>query len=79
MVSYLDADRSASATTLKISGSGFLNDPSATRIYLQATNGVDGDHLAYVRAARFNSTDFMIDSISGLQDPENVGPLRAVL
>ena len=77
MVNYNNAERSASATTLLITGLGYTI-PSDTRVYLQATNGVDGEHLGYVRTADYASNRFMVDSISGLNDPQNLGPLYAV-
>jgi len=78
MVNYNNAERSASATTLLITGLGYTI-PSDTRVYLQATNGVDGEHLGYVRTADYASNRFMVDSISGLNDPQNLGPLYAVV
>jgi len=74
-----DAERCASATTLQIHGVGFLMQATNVRIYFTAVNGIDGEHLGYVRITNFTSTSFMVENIVGLKDPANIGPLQAIV
>ena len=79
VVNASSVERSASASTLRIQGLGFLTVPEDVRVYLQAFNGTNGEHIANVRMANFSATDLIIEGITGLTDPANIGPLLAVV
>lgn len=72
-------ERVASATTLPVYGAGFLNVSSDVQVYLMATNGIAGEHLGVVRSSNFTSTNFMLEQISGLKDPINIGSLDLIV
>ena len=71
-------ERTASATTLAIHGNGFKNLYYDARVYLNASAGIAGEHLGHVRASNFSSTTFMIESITGMKDVTNSGPLQVI-
>ena len=79
VITETDKERVASATTLPIHGSNFESLHGDAKVYLSATAGIDGEHLAQVRVANYSSSGFMMEHITGLKDVTNSGPLRLIM